>query len=151
MGKFGGIVICTDLDGTLFRNDKTVSAENKDAIEYFKSNGGFFTFVTGRMPFFIEGAYEAAKPNAPIGCINGGGLFDYENKKYIWHSTMPDCVTELIRCVDENFKDVGIQVNTFYKTYFCKENQTMKRFREITGLENLIGDYGNIKEPIART
>ena len=52
MKKFEGCLICTDLDGTLFRSDKTVSKENIDAIEYFKSEGGYFTFVTGRMPFF---------------------------------------------------------------------------------------------------
>ena len=28
MGKFDGMLICTDLDGTLLRGDKTVSAEN---------------------------------------------------------------------------------------------------------------------------
>ena len=40
MGKFDGILICTDLDGTLYRNDKTVSDENREAIKYFKSEGG---------------------------------------------------------------------------------------------------------------
>ena len=50
MGKFDGILICTDLDGTLYRNDKTVSKENREAIEYFKNEGGYFTFITGRMP-----------------------------------------------------------------------------------------------------
>ena len=50
MGKFSGILLCTDLDGTLYRNDKTVSDENLDAIEYFKNKGGLFTFITGRVP-----------------------------------------------------------------------------------------------------
>ena len=54
MGKFDGMLICTDLDGTLLRNDKTISCENIDAIEYFKQEGGYFTFVTGRMPFFVS-------------------------------------------------------------------------------------------------
>ena len=72
MGKFDGILICTDLDGTLYRNDKTISDENKAAIEYFKSEGGLFTFITGRMPDYSEEAYMAASPNVPFGCINGG-------------------------------------------------------------------------------
>ena len=46
MGKFDGILICTDLDGTLLKNDKSVSEENLRAIEYFKREGGRFTFVT---------------------------------------------------------------------------------------------------------
>lgn len=39
---------------------------------------------------------------------------------------MPDNVIELVKYVDKNLPEVGIQVNTFYKTYFCKENQAMK-------------------------
>ena len=27
MGKFDGMLICTDLDGTLLKNDKTISKE----------------------------------------------------------------------------------------------------------------------------
>jgi len=45
---FEGIVFCTDLDGTLLKNDVTISRENMEAIEYFKKNGGIFTFVRVR-------------------------------------------------------------------------------------------------------
>ena len=38
MGKFDGILLWTDLDGTLFRDDKTVSDENIEAIEKELSN-----------------------------------------------------------------------------------------------------------------
>lgn len=48
MGKFDGILLCTDLDDTLLTTDKRVSDENSKAIEYFKSEGGLFTFATGR-------------------------------------------------------------------------------------------------------
>ena len=71
--KFKGLLFCTDLDGTLYRKDKTISDENKRAIEYFKSEGGLFTFITGRMPYYSHTAYTAIEPNAPFGCINGGG------------------------------------------------------------------------------
>ena len=73
MKKFEGILFCTDLDGTLLRSDKTLSKRNLEAIEYFKSEGGLFTFVTGRMPCTALNLYNTVKPNAPIGCINGGG------------------------------------------------------------------------------
>ena len=150
MGKFNGILICTDLDGTLLRNDKTISKENIAAIEYFKQEGGIFTFVTGRMPFYVSDIYNTIKPNAPFGCINGAGLFDYLRGEYIWTDVMPNGVNELIDCIDLKFPNVGIQVNTFYRTYFCKENLTMKKFREVTKLENIVSDYKDVKEPVAK-
>lgn len=150
MGKFDGILICTDLDGTLLRNDGTISEENLKAIEYFKKEGGKFTFITGRMPFFVSHIYDKVKPNAPFGCVNGGGLYDFEKQEYIWKSVMPDGVVELIKCIDEKFPDTGIQVNTFYKTYFCKENETMQHFRKTTKLQNFVCHYFDVDEPIAK-
>ena len=52
--------------------------------------------------------------------------------------------------IDDNFDDVGIQVNTFYKTYFCRENKTMENFRKVTNIENLVCNYKDVKEPIAK-
>lgn len=150
MGKFDGILICTDLDGTLLKNDKSISKENIQAAEYFKSEGGYFTFVTGRMPGYVSETYNTINPNAPFGCVNGGGLYDHREKKYIWKCIMPDGVVDLIRLIDKKYDDVGIQVCTFDKTYFCKENQTTKRFRAATGLPNVVGKYYEIDEPIGK-
>lgn len=150
MGKFDSMLICTDLDGTLLRKNKTISQENIDAIEYFKSEGGYFTFVTGRMPFFSTYVLDTIKPNAPFGCVNGAGLYDGLKGEYVWKAVMPGNVIELIKHIDDNFTDVGIQVNTFYKTYFCRENEIMKKFREITKLENIVCHYNDVKEPIAK-
>ena len=150
MGKFDGILFCTDLDGTLVNSKGEISEENIRAIEYFKSEGGMFTFVTGRMPFYARRFYDIIKPNAPIGCVNGGGLYDYAAEKYIWTSVMPEGVTTLIKLIDDKFDNVGIQVNTFYKTYFCKENDVMENFRKGTGLENLVCRYDKVSEPIAK-
>ncbi len=150
MGKFDGILLCTDLDGTLYRNDKTVSKENREAIEYFKREGGFFTFITGRLPYYAQDAYRAAQPNVPFGCVNGGGVYDGETGKYIWTADMPDGVMELVACIDERLPEVGIQVCAFDKTYFSKENETMKIFRRITGLPNRACAYRDVVDPIAK-
>ena len=39
MKKFENILICTDLDGTLLKDDKSISRENLEAIEYFNDGG----------------------------------------------------------------------------------------------------------------
>ena len=108
MGKFEGVLICTDLDGTLLKNDKTISHENIEAIEYFKHEGGYFTFVTGRMPFFVSYVLDTIKPNAPFGCVNGAGIFDWGKEDYVCMADMPHSVIELVKYIDDNFPDVGI-------------------------------------------
>ncbi len=150
MGKFDGVLICTDLDGTILRRDRTVSPENLEAIEYFKSEGGYFTFITGRMPYYASHAAEMLNPNAPFGCINGGGLYDYSAGKYIWTQRMPDGVSSLIRTVEEKISSVGIQVCTFDRTYFAKENNVTDGFRRVTGVPKIIKAYEEIDEPIGK-
>ena len=150
MGKFDGILICTDLDGTLYKNDKTISLENKSAIEYFKREGGLFTFITGRLPYYSTYAYEAVEPNAPFGCVNGGGVYDGVNEQYIWTQELPRSALELVKYIDERFPDVGVQLCCFDKTYFAKDNYTTVKFREITGLPHITCDYRSFSEPLAK-
>lgn len=150
MGKFDGMLICTDLDGTLLRKDKSVSRENLDAIAHFKAEGGIFTFVTGRMPYFVSDLYEIVRPNAPIGCINGGGLYDFAAGKYLRTRELRRDVLELVEYADRAIPALGIQVNTFDVLYFCRENEAMVDFRAETGLPNITCDYWEVQTPIAK-
>ena len=142
-------LVASDLDGTLLRNDKSISERNLKAIEYFMAEGGLFTFVTGRMPYYVN-VCDVVKPNVPFGCDNGGGLYDKANEKYVWTQVISNDSFELVDSVAEALPEVGIQVNTFYDAYFCRDNDTMQNFRVITGLPNLACDYRDIKEPIAK-
>ena len=148
--KFEGILICTDLDGTLLKKDKTISAENLRAIEYFKREGGSFTFITGRMPYFVSDIYNVVEPNVPFGCINGGGLFDHRTQQYLWAQPMDPKVLELVKDIYRTMPDMGIQVNTLELIYFCRENITMEHFRRATGVANVVCGLDEIDRPIGK-
>lgn len=150
MKKFEGVLFCTDLDGTLVKGDKTISKKNIEAIEYFKSEGGKFTFVTGRMPYYAYDYYEKVKPNCPIGCANGGGIYDYENEKYLWTQTIDNEVLELVDMVYKNLPEIGIQVTRFDKIFFANENGAMAEFRRRTGVENVSCHYNDVQGPLAK-
>ncbi len=150
MGKFDGILICTDLDGTLYKNDKTISDENMAAIEYFKAEGGFFTFITGRMPYYTSDAFQAVKPNVPFGCINGGGVYDGSLGKYVWTCKGVLDAVELVKYIDENVPTAGIQLACFDKTYFCKETKTTAWFREVAKIPKLLRHYNDVDEPVGK-
>lgn len=150
MKKFEGILFCTDLDGTLYRSDKTVSRENLDAIEYFKSEGGLFTFITGRVPKTAVSICEVVKPNAPYGCVNGGGIYDPHREKYLWNTFLPGEAIELVREVDRRLPEIGIQLNTEREIYFNKDNPAMQRFRAVTGVPNISCGYEEVGEGLLK-
>lgn len=150
MKKFEGILICTDLDGTLLCNDKSISQKNLDAIEYFKSEGGLFTFVTGRMPNTSVAIHKSVNPNAPIGCINGGGIYDFAKREYLWIAELPREALDIVEYVDEKLPWIGIQVNTSKAIYFNKYNEAMVKFRRITGLPDVRCHYRDVEEGIAK-
>lgn len=150
MKKFEGMLFCTDLDGTLFSDDKTVSKQNLDAIEYFKSEGGLFTFITGRVPQTAHEMCDKIRPNAPFGCINGGGIYDPQKEEYLWKAYLPKDALELVAEVDRLLPDMGIQLNTEKAVYFNKDNSAMEYFRAVTGLPNISKHYNNVEEPILK-
>ncbi len=150
MAKFDGILICTDLDGTLIGSDHTISKENLDAIEYFKSEGGSFTFVTGRVPLTTGALCATVRPNVPIGCINGGAIFDHEKKEYVWLQALPAEAVSVIDFVAENMPDMGIQANTASNIYFSRNNSATEYFRQRTGFPNNEKHYRDLDEPISK-
>lgn len=150
MKKFEGMLFCTDLDGTLYRRDKTVSRENLDAIEYFKSEGGLFTFITGRPPAISVDICNTIHPNAPYGCFNGGGIFDCAKNEYLWSVELPRDVAELVSEVDRLLPEMGIQYNTRKGVYFNKDNAALARFRAVTGLPNLSCPFAEVPEPAVK-
>jgi len=96
MAKYDGILICTDLDGTLSDKNGIISKENAEAIRYFKANGGKFTLSTGRSaPFFMGDNTVFARsgleflPNVPVVTHNGASVFDFEKMEYIYSVPLP--------------------------------------------------------------
>ncbi len=150
MGKFDNILIATDLDGTLLRNDKTVSPENLSAIEYFKENGGTFTFITGRSVVVVGYIYDLVRPNAPIGCFNGGAVYDMEKGEFISRHILSADALELVRLVDEKMPGMSIQLCGFEDCYFCKMNDAMERVMKLFKFPELRCRYTDVKEELSK-
>lgn len=75
MEKFQNMLLCCDLDGTLLNSQSEMSENNRKAIEYFKSYGGKFTFVTGRTP---QGIVRFADMiDMPVVLLNGTEIYDF--------------------------------------------------------------------------
>ncbi len=146
MGKFDGILLCVDLDDTLLTSDKRVSRGNYDAIEYFKSEGGLFTFATGRIPIGAKPIIRQIMPNAPAVCFNGGSIYDFEKKKTLMLRTLDKGALDAARYIEKTLPDVGIVICTADKVYFCKVNDIVLEHQRLEELpDNFVG-YEDIGE-----
>ncbi len=146
MGKFDGILLCTDLDDTLLTTDKRVSDKNSRAIEYFKGEGGLFTFATGRVPAGAKLMLEFVHPNAPMVCFNGGAIYDFKDDKILWSRSLGKEALKVVEYVDKMFESAGIEVCTDDKNYFCKTNKIVEEHKAFEKLPDNYLDYHLIPE-----
>ena len=150
MGKFDGILLCTDLDETLLTTDKRVSKENYDAIEYFKKEGGYFTFVTGRVPQGARVLLESIKPNAPVCSFNGAGIFDFEKNEMVWGTYLNEKALDILDFVIEKVPETGFVVCTDSRVCFSRRNYYTDRYRQIERLDEDNTHHRDIEEPIKK-
>ncbi len=112
MGKFDGYLICSDFDGTIYM-DQQISKKNIEAIEHFQSEGGYFTFASGRnYEMFTEGPAAVITPNAPIISYNGSVIISLDGKT-IYHkgAITKEQALEAFALVDEGIALKCFDVN----------------------------------------
>ena len=143
--KFDNKLIVSDLDGTFFDSESGVVQINVDAINYFKENGGFFTFATGRNELTLSP--DVIKlVNAPIICCNGSYLYEPENNRRLREICIaPGPILSVIKTVLASFTDIGVRVTADTKYYVVGEPEqyNLKRINAnpelfvITDIDNL--------------
>ena len=133
MGIFDGVMILSDLDGTLLNNAK-LSEEHLNALRYFADNGGSFCPATGRNESFLFENF----PLLPIKdyCIvkNGTALYDCNQKKYIWYQPVgAKAIDRTVHLLDRFPEVEKINITTKHQTtaYCASEPDCKQRLKSI--------------------
>ena len=115
MGKFSGILICSDIDGTVISNSdyEGIFKKNSQAVKYFIENGGKFTFATGRYAFYLESKEFKTLINAPACVFNGAVVYDYDSRKIMREKRICHPLSTLIGIAD-GFKDSLVRVTASF-------------------------------------
>ena len=141
--KFSGILLCTDLDDTLLTTgDKRLTQENKSAIEYFMSRGGYFTFSTGRIRAGIQKVLDMLTPNAPLICYNGATIHDLKTESVLYGEYLDKDAIKVAEFIEGIFPDAGIEICTENAIYFSRENRITEMHRRD---ENISGNTLNFR------
>lgn len=123
MGKFDGILIASDMDGTLLDDKREIGIATIEALNYFTQNGGRFALATGRTRPATE-AYRKLLPcNAPGVYLNGAIVCDESTGKMVYMEGLDDRAKELAKQVMEKFPHIGIEVFLLDHSYVCNMNE----------------------------
>lgn len=147
MGKFDNILICTDLDGTLLSSDKSVSDENKKAIEYFMAEGGYFTFATGRSRVGIDAVLSQICPNAPIVIFNGAAVYDYKSDKIIWETFLDENAEKVVSMIENKLPFSGIEVCSAEGVYVTRGNKILSEQLAFEKIPEEYRHFSQVKRP----
>lgn len=69
-------LVISDMDGTLLRDDKTISPRTKAAIQRFEAAGGRFSFASGRGVEASSRFFRELELKTPLILLNGSLLYD---------------------------------------------------------------------------
>lgn len=120
MKKFEGLLILSDLDGTLLDSDRQISRENREAVRYFISEGGRFSMATGRSKTGMEYFLEDVQVNAPAVICNGAVVYDFEADAILRALPVGQAGYELTVDLIERFPEAGVEVTLLDGEYVAK-------------------------------
>ncbi|MBQ9783626.1 MAG: HAD hydrolase family protein, partial [Clostridia bacterium] len=110
--KFENIIIASDMDGTFLTNCEAGKKRNREKIEYFKEQGGHFTFSTGRSykQILNEVPDAAELVNMPAVTCNGASLYDFATQTELeYYPVAYETIVELEAFLNSQPDPIGLR------------------------------------------
>ena len=133
--KYDGIVIYSDLDGTLLDDERNLSKENMDAITRFISQGGRFGVSTGRMERTTTVKLPDLYMNLPSIFFNGAMAYDTNTKEVLFKTTMADNLKPVIKKIMSEYPEICCEINLHGRAYVFNPNDVVRAQLEREGLD----------------
>ncbi|WP_282941650.1 Cof-type HAD-IIB family hydrolase [Paenibacillus sp. RC67] len=131
MKRFEGYMLVTDMDGTLLDSSKTISVENKQAIDRFVAEGGLFTLATGRIAGSVKRFADVLPLGAPAILYNGSMIYDFAASEIVWQCTLERSVIPVLEQLIERFPELGVEIYCGSEPYFIRENRMTDHHRRM--------------------
>ncbi|MFY1635422.1 HAD family hydrolase [Solwaraspora sp. WMMB335] len=104
-------LVATDLDGTLLRPDKSLSARTAATLASFTDRGGQVILVTGRPVRWLPAVYEQLREPVPAVCANGAVVYDPQTDSVLRADPLdPEIMAEVARRLRAEVPDVVFAV-----------------------------------------
>ena len=111
MGKFDGVLLAVDYDGTIRPfHGPGVPEANRKAAKRFMEQGGLFTLATGRDQCSWYTLADSVEVNCPLILNNGAQIFDPVIDESLYEAMLPFTCRGDFKALLEAFPDVGMEV-----------------------------------------
>ncbi len=124
MGIFDNCLLASDIDGTLI-DDGFLNPKNIEKIEYFMSEGGYFSLATGRSVNAISMVLNKLERVSPCVVDNGCLIYDYENSCSVYEAYISKKDYEIVKAVCELDLNVGVEVHVKDRVFTIKGTQEL--------------------------
>ena len=161
MGKFTGVLLCSDYDNTIVDTAAVMRGEIEEslpgertlkAVEYFMSEGGRFAVATGRaLAAFVQQAKTIPK-NAPAVLYNGAALYDFSTETYLETNYLDENAMKCAQEVLDRWSGIGAEAyNNALDIPTVQPNAITRRHQHMahTGVEEF-SQYGFFFLPLLR-
>ena len=100
-------IVFTDLDGTLFDNQKQIGEKTREMAKELNRQGIPLVPVSARMPRAIQPVVEMLGVPAPMICFNGGLLLDAEGRTISAEPIPHEVAARVLQAIDRAKEEYG--------------------------------------------
>lgn len=89
---------------------------------------------------------EHIKPNVPIVCFNGAGIYDFNSDTVLRIKKLSDDARTAVDFIYNTFPYVSINICTERETFFCRPNKHLEMHKKILKLPDNYADYTDVTD-----
>ncbi len=137
-------LFCSDFDGTLVREDGTISERVKNEIARYTAAGGIFTVVTGRMTSSILPRVKEFADEGIVVSYQGAVISDIKTGKLLKNAsfTGDDALNAVLLLEEENHH---IHVYTNEGLFVNRRDEMLEAYEKVCGVKGTV-----VGEPISK-
>ncbi|MGL5963734.1 MAG: Cof-type HAD-IIB family hydrolase [Fusobacteriaceae bacterium] len=122
-------LIATDLDGTLLRNDKTISEKTKKILKNYIAEDGKLIITTGRAYFGTKWIADELDIKGIVITYNGARIYDREKDEIIYHKVIEESV---VKKIIEISREKKVHLNLYQDDDWFVESKKSKEAERYT-------------------
>ncbi|MBQ7831438.1 MAG: HAD family phosphatase [Clostridia bacterium] len=149
MRKINYPLIVTDFDGTLVKEDGTISEITKRSITEYIQNGGHFVISTGRMPAGILPRARELGLKGMLSCGQGAVILDIDTKQTVFESRLPN-KTAVAICKKMESLGLHIHVYTLWEYYSNMDDDALKDYENVVKSKAIVVTEQPISEYVEK-